>query len=257
MGTTDLRKFQEQQWHSQLLATLGEMLTGIANEVNNPLGSILLYSELLMAGEVSPQAREDLKVIHDEARRAARTVTDMLNYYREEKPEVRQLEINSILHDLVGTRRQSDKVRNVTLTLNLHKGMLSIEGNLSHLNHLFKNLIANAEEALAKTDGGNITLTTRKEREWVQILLTDDGPGIPPEYIQRIFYPFFTTKQASTGTGLGLSTCYNIVTRHKGLIHAKNNKTGGATITVEFPLADIPDRTPVHEDARGNGSLVA
>jgi len=257
MGITDLSKFQEQQQHSQLLATLEEMLTGIANEVNNPLGSILLYSELLMAGEVLPQAREDLKVIHDEARRAARTMTDLLNYYRQEKPEVSQLEVNGILYDLFGTRRQSDRVRNITLTLNLHKGMLPIEGNLSQLNQLFMNLMANAEEALAKTGGGSITLTTRREGEWVQILLTDDGPGIPPEYIQRIFYPFFTTKQASTGTGLGLSTCYKIVTRHKGLIHAENNKTVGATITVEFPLADIPDKTPVHEDARGTGSLVA
>jgi signal transduction histidine kinase len=257
MGTTDLRKFQEQQRHSQLLATLGEMLTGIANEVNNPLGSILLYSELLMAGEASPQTREDLKVIHDEARRAARTMTDLLKYYRQGKLEVCSLEINGILHDLFGTRRQSDRVRNITITLNLHKGDLPVEGNLSQLNQLFLNLMVNAEEALTKTNGGSITLTTRREGEWVQILLTDDGPGIPPEYLQRIFYPFFTTKQASTGTGLGLSTCYNIVTRHKGLIYAKNNETGGATITVEFPLADIPDKTPVHEDARGTGSLVA
>ena len=255
MGITELRKSQEQQRHSQLLATLGEMLTGIANEVNNPLGSILLYSELLMAGEVTPQTREDLKVIHDEARRAARTMTDLLNYYQQKESEVRPLEINGILYDLFGTRHQSDRVRNITLTLNLHEGALPVEGNLSQLNQLFMNLMANAEEALAKTGGGSITLTTRKEGEWVQILLTDDGPGIPPEYLQRIFYPFFTTKQASTGTGLGLSTCYNIVTWHKGLIHAENNKTGGATVTVEFPLADIPDKIPVHEDTRDTGSF--
>ncbi len=257
MGITDLRKFQEQQQHSQLLATLSEMLTGIANEVNNPLGSILLYSELLMAVEGSPQTKEDLKVIHDEARRAARTMTDLLNYYQQKEPEVRKLEINSILYDLFGARHQSDRVRNITLTLNLYKGALAVEGNLSQLNQLFMNLMANAEEALAKTNGGSITLTTQREGEWVQVLLTDDGPGIPPEYIQRIFYPFFTTKQASTGTGLGLTTCYNIVTRHNGLIYAKNNETGGATITVEFPLAVTPNKTPVHEDARGTGSLVA
>ena len=257
MGITDLRKVQEQLRHSQLLATLGEMLTGIANEVNNPLGSILLYSELLMTGEASPQTREDLKVIHDEARRAARTMTDLLNYYRQEKLDVCQLEINGILYDLFGARCHADRLCDITITFNLPDSTLPVEGNLSQLHQLFMNLMVNAEEALTKTGGGNITLTTRREGEWVQILFADDGPGIPPEYLQRIFYPFFTTKQAVAGTGLGLSTCYNIVTRHQGLIHAENNETGGATITVEFPLADTREKTPVHEDARRTDSLVA
>ena len=257
MVITDLRKEQEQLHHSQLLATLGEMLTGVANEVNNPLGSILLYSELLMAGEVLPQTREDLKVIHDEARRAARTMTDLLKYYRQEKPEVRQLEINGLLDDLFRTRCRTDKVLGITITFNLHNGPLPVEGNLSQLNQLFMNLIENAEEALTKTGGGNITITTRREGVWMQILIADDGPGIPQEYLQRIFYPFFTTKQAVTGTGLGLSTCYNIVTRHKGLIRAENDKTGGAIITVEFPLADICEKSPDHEGTRRTGSLVA
>jgi signal transduction histidine kinase len=242
MGITDLRKAHEQLQHSKLLATLGEMLTDIANEVNNPLGSILLYSELLMAGEVLPQAREDLKVIHDEARRAAKTMTDLLNYYRQEKPEVCQLEINKILNDLFRTRCQVDRMSGITITFNLHNEPLPVEGNLSQLNQLFINLIVNAEEALIKTGGGNITLTTRRESEWVQICFADNGLGIPPEYLQRIFYPFFTTKQAVAGTGLGLSTCYNIVTSHQGLISVENNKTGGATITVEFPLIDTCEK---------------
>lgn len=257
MGITDLRKAKEQLQHSRLLATLGEMLTGIANEVNNPLGSILLYSELLMAGEASPQTREDLKVIHDEARRAARTMTDLLNYYRQEKLEVHRLEINRVLDDLFRARCDAYRVRNITITFNLHNGPLPVEANLSQLNQLFTNLMTNAEEALTKTGRGNITLTTLREGEWVQILFADDGPGIPPEYLQRIFYPFFTTKQAVAGTGLGLSTCYNIVTNHKGLIHAANNEKGGTTIIVEFPLADTREKTPVSEDARRTGSLVA
>ncbi len=257
MGITDLRKVQEQLRHSQLLATLGEMLTGIANEVNNPLGSILLYSELLMAGEVSPQTKEDLKIIHEEARRAARTMTDLLNYYRQEKPEVRQLEINRVLNDLFHARCHTNRVCDITITFNLHNGPLPVAGDLSQLNQLFTNLMVNAEEALTKTGRGNITLTTRREGEWVQVLFSDDGPGISPEYLQRIFYPFFTTKQAVAGSGLGLSTCHNIVTSHQGLIRAENNETGGATFTVEFPLADTHERTPVHEDIRTTGSLVA
>ena len=255
--TRDLRKVQEQLRRSQMLATLGEMLTGIANEVNNPLGSILLYSELLMAGEVSSQMKEDLKVIHEEAGRAARTMTDLLNYYRQEKPEVCQLEINSILNDLFLTRFNTDRVHGIKTNLNLRDSPLTIEGNLSQLNQLFTNLIVNAEEAVTKSGGGNITITTRREGEWAQVMFIDDGPGIPPKHLERIFYPFFTTKQAADGTGLGLSTCCNIATTHKGLIHAENNKTGGAAITVEFPLADIYEKPKIYEDTRRTDLLVA
>lgn len=257
MGIADLRKVQEQRQHSQLLATLGEMLTGIANEVNNPLGSILLYSELLMAGDLSPQTKEDLKVIHDEARRAARTMSDLLNYYRQEQPTVQRLDINCVLDDLFRTRCRADRARHINITLNLHDRPLTVEGDLSQLNQVFMHLMANAEEALTKTGGGSITVTTRREGGWVQVLFTDDGPGIPRPHMQRIFHPFFTTKQAVSGSGLGLSTCYNVITRHKGLIRAKNNETGGTTIIVELPLADTCEKTPSNRETEITGSLVA
>jgi signal transduction histidine kinase len=257
MGIADLRKAQEQRQHSQLLATLGEMLTGIANEVNNPLGSILLYSELLMAGDLSPQTKEDLKVIHDEARRAARTISDLLNYHRQEEPEVERLEINSVLDDLFRMRCHVDRARNITITLNPYDRPLPVEGNLSQLNQVFLNLMANAEEALIQTGGGSITIITWREGEWVQILFADDGPGIPRQHLQRVFHPFFTTKRAATGSGLGLSTCYNIITRHKGLIRAENNEAGGATIIVELPLAYTCEKTPLPAETGITGSLVA
>ncbi|HEY40810.1 MAG TPA: HAMP domain-containing histidine kinase [Dehalococcoidia bacterium] len=257
MGIADQKKVQEQRQNSQLLATLGEMLTGIANEVNNPLGSILLYSELLMAGDLSPQTKEDLKVIHDEARRAARTMSDLLNYHRQEKSDIQQLEINRVLGDLFRTRRYKDGACDITVTLNLHDRPLLVEGDLSQLNRVFMNLMSNAEEALTKIGGGNITVTTRKAGEWVQISFTDDGPGIPQENLQRIFYPFFTTKQAVFGSGLGLSTCYSIITRYKGLIHARNNEEDGATIIVELPLTDTCEKTPSPREAGITGSLVA
>jgi two-component system NtrC family sensor kinase len=259
MGTRELRKAQEQLLHSQVLATLGEILTGIANEVNNPLGSILLYSELLMAGEVSPQTKDDLKIIHEEARRAARTMTDLLNYYRQEEPEVCRLEINCLLNDLFLTRFNADREHDININLDLWDSPLTIEGNLAQLNQLFTNLITNAEEAVTKTGGGHITIATRREGEWIRVLFIDDGPGIPPEYLKRIFHPFFTTKQATTGTGLSLSTCYNIVTSHKGLIYAENNETTGAVITVEFPLVDIDiyEKTKTHEGTRKTDLLVA
>jgi signal transduction histidine kinase len=256
MGIVDLKKVQEQRQHSQLLATLEEMLTGIANEVNNPLGSILLYSELLMAGDISPQTKEDLKVIHDEARRAARAMSDLLNCHRQEQPEVQQLEMNRILDDLLRTRCRADTVCGITITFNPYDRLLPVEGDLSQLNQVFMNLMANAEEAVIQTGGGSITITTRREGEWVQVLFADDGPGIPQQQLQRVFHPFFTTKRAATGSGLGLSTCYNIITRHKGLIRAENNEAGGATIIVELPLAYTCEKAPLPAETGTTGSMV-
>lgn len=256
MEITDLKKIQEQSRHSQLLTTLGEMMASIANEVNNPLGSILLYSELLMAGDTSPQTKKDLKVIHDEARRAARAMTYLLTYCRQERAELRCLDMNRILDNLLRRCRHSETAHNVTIATDLQDGPLPVKGDSSQLNQLFMNLILNAEEALKQADGGHITVTTRREGEWVKISITDDGPGILPENLQQIFYPFFTTKQTGEGAGLGLSTCYGIVTSHKGLISAENNKTGGATFTVELPMADAREKTRISEDTRIAGSLV-
>ena len=104
------------------------------------------------------------------------------------------------------------------------------------------NLILNAEEALEESNGGNILITTRKDDEWAKISVADNGPGISPENLQQIFYPFFTTKPTGKGTGLGLSTCYGIVTAHKGLIRAETNETGGATFVIELPLAKVRKR---------------
>lgn len=256
MDIADLRKVQEQSRHSKFLTTLGEMMASIANEVNNPLGSILLYSELLMAGDTSPQTKKDLKVVHDEARRAARAVTYLLIYCRQERSELHYLDVNGILENLLGRRRHLETTPNITMTSDLQDDPLLVKGDLSQINQLFMNLILNAEKALKQVDGGHITVTTRREGEWVKISITDDGPGIPPENLQQIFYPFFTIKQTGEGSGLGLSTCYSIVTSHKGLIHAENNETGGATFTVELPLADIPEKTRISEDSRIAGSLV-
>jgi len=256
MEITDLRKLREQSRQSQLLATLREMMAGIANEVNNPLGSILLYSELLMAGDVSPQTQKDLKVIHDEAKRAAKAMTYLLTYCQQERPELRYLDINRILEKLLRMRHHSETAHNITITTDFQYGLLPVKGEPSQLNQLFMNLIVNAEESLKQVDGGHITVTTRREGKWVKISITDDGPGIPPENLRQIFYPFFTTKQNGEGSGLGLSTCHGIATSHKGLIHAENNRTGGATFIVELPLAEAPEKTRTSEDARMAGSLV-
>ncbi|HEY32391.1 MAG TPA: PAS domain S-box protein [Dehalococcoidia bacterium] len=234
---TELRKTQDQLQHSQLLASLGEMTAGIAHEVNNPLGSVLLYSELLMAGETPRPIKRDLKVIHDEAKRAARIMTDLLTYSRRMGSQGRRLDLHKVLKKVIEMRRYAETVRNISVSIDLWDEPLYVNGNSSQLVQLLMNLMLNAEEALEDLNGGNILITTRTNGEWARISVADDGPGIPQENLQQIFYPFFTTKPVGKGTGLGLSTCYGIVTAHKGLIRAENNDMGGATFIVELPLA--------------------
>ncbi|UCB43814.1 MAG: PAS domain S-box protein [Dehalococcoidales bacterium] len=234
---TELRKAQDQLQQSQLLASLGEMTAGIAHEVNNPLGSVLLYSELLMAGDAPRPIKKDLKVIHDEAKRAARIMTDLLTYSRRMDSQGRRIDLHKVLKKVIEMRRYAETVRNISVNTDLYDGPLYVTGNSSQIVQLLMNLMLNAEEALEESNGGNISVTTRTNEEWAKISIADNGPGIPQENLQQIFYPFFTTKPIGKGTGLGLSTCYGIVTAHKGLIRAENNKTGGATFIVELPLA--------------------
>jgi len=243
---TELRKAQDQLQHSHLLSSLGEMTAGIAHEVNNPLGSVLLYSELLMAGNVATQTRKDLKVIHDEAKRAARIMTDLLTYSRKVKYQVRRLDLHRILSKLLEMRRYTERVHNIAVATDFAEGPLWVRGDSSHLKQLFMHLMLNAEEAVKDGGGGHIEVTTRRDGEWARISVSDDGGGIPPEHLRQVFYPFFTTKDVGDGTGLGLSTCYGIVTNHNGLIRAENNDAGGAAFIVELPLAkDQKRRAPV------------
>ncbi len=248
---TELKKTQEQLQHSQLLASLGEMTAGIAHEVNNPLGSVLLYSELLLADEARPQIRKDLRVIRDEARRASRIMSDLLTYGRRTPSGSRRIDVHRVIRKVLDMRRYEQRVVNITVEDDLADGPLHVYGDVSQLTQLFVNLILNAEEALAEGDGHLIRVSSRVEGDWARIAVTDDGTGIPEELIKQVFYPFFTTKQADKGTGLGLSTCYGIVTAHNGLISVENNEMGGVTFSVELPLGKPRTRRTLAGKSRG------
>ena len=234
---TELRKTREHLQHSQVLASLGEMTAGIAHEVNNPLGSILLYSELLVASDIQPRVRKDLRIIHDEAKRAAQVMTDLLAYSRKVKPQTRRLDLHKVLKKLVSMRRYSQKVQNITVETDFQPAPLYVSGDSARLRQLFMNLVLNAEEAVKECAERRIKISASTEGDWAKIAIADTGQGIPQENLKQIFYPFFTTKATGEGTGLGLSTCYGIVTDHHGLIVARNNPEGGATFVVDLPLA--------------------
>ncbi len=234
---TERKQMEEQLHHSQVLASLGQMTAGIAHEVGNPLASILLYSEMAAGGDdVSRQTKKDLKVIQKEAKRAGTLMKDLLIYSRKIGPTMRRMDLNGVIEKVIGLRQYQEKVHNINLTTDLLKARLNVSGDVSQLTQVFLNLILNAEEAVKDKGNGNITISSSVEGGWVKASVSDDGPGIPKENLDKIFLPFFTTKAIGEGTGLGLSTCFGIVSEHDGLINAINNEDGGATFTVQLPV---------------------
>lgn len=254
---TETKKVHEQLQHTRLMVSLGEMTAGIAHEVNNPLGSILLYSELIMASDVPPALKKDLKIIHDEAKRATKIMTDLLIYGRRAKPHMRRVNIHYLLDKALGMRRYQQRLKNIMVYTDYSAEPLYTIGDSMQLVQVFMNIILNAEEALKHVENRKISIKTRANSKWVKVIIADNGSGIPVENLNQVFYPFYTTKPTGEGTGLGLSTSYGIVTEHKGLIHAENNEEGGATFVVELPLAQNKTKKGLpNADQKGASSNV-
>ena len=234
---TEMKTVQKQLQQASLLASLGEMTAGIAHEVNNPLSSILLYSELLMAGDIHPKMRKDLKLIHDEAERAARTMSELLNYARGIDTSVRRVNINNLVKKVLEVRSYQHGVKNIRVIRRLSSAPLYALGDANQLTQVIMNIVMNAEDALGEKRGGDIIITTESGSKWGRLIISDTGKGISEESLQKIFFPFFTTKKHTQRSGLGLSVCYGIITRHHGFIRAESNQDGGATFIVELPVS--------------------
>ncbi|UCC16470.1 MAG: PAS domain S-box protein [Dehalococcoidales bacterium] len=234
---TERIRIEDQLKQSELLASLGKMTAGIAHEVNNPLGSILLYSELMMNSEIPVEVKKDLKVIHDEARRAARIMSDLLTYSLGGSNNIRKVDLHQVLRKVLDMRLYTQTIHNIDVSISLIDGPLYIFGDKAQLSQVFMNIMLNAEEALDESSGGNIYIETSVDDDWARVAISDAGTGIPEENLSQVFYPVFPPKDIGEGTGLGLSTCYGIGTSHGGLIRAENNNMGGATIVIELPKA--------------------
>lgn len=231
---TEKMKMTEQIKQTQVLASLGSMTTAIAHEVNNPLGSILLLSELLLKDDKISHIKKDLMIIHNEAKRAAKIMSILLTYKNNHVTNNRRLNLTRIIRKVLDIRQYGRKVSNINLYTNLPETTVYVKGNSSQLAQVFMNILINAEEAVKAKKAGRINVDVTNDQEWIKVSVSDNGTGIPDENFEKIFLPFFTTKKG--GTGFGLSTCYQIVTAHNGLIHAENNEMGGVTVTIELPV---------------------
>ena len=234
---TEQKQQNERLMMTDRLASLGELASGAAHELNNPLTSIIGFSQLLMERETPDDIREDLKLIHSEAQRAVSVTNNLLSFARKHAP-VRQLNrINSIIEDVLELRAHEHKLNHIDVEKHLAPNLPEIMVDYFQMQQVLMNIIINAEYFMTKAhNGGTLTITTQKDSSTVRISIADDGPGIPPENLGRLFDPFFTTKEAGKGTGLGLSICHGIVTEHGGQIYVMSQLGKGATIFVELPI---------------------
>lgn len=235
---TEQKQQNERLIMADRLASLGELAAGTAHELNNPLTSIIGFSQLLMEKEVPDDIREDVKLINSEAQRAASVTRNLLTFARKHAP-VRELnQINNTIEDVLRLRAHQHKVNCIEVRRHLAPNLPRIMIDYYQMQQVLLNIIMNAEYFMIEAHKkGTLTIATKKQNgSTVRIAIADDGPGIPQENLRRIFDPFFTTKAAGKGTGLGLSICHGTVAEHGGQIYARSQPGEGATIFIELPI---------------------
>jgi PAS domain S-box-containing protein len=236
---TDAALMQAKLAHAERMATIGRLVSGVAHEVNNPLAAILGFTDLLLENpQVPVNAREDLQIILQETQRTKDIVQDLLSFARQ-RPVKRELaHINAVLRQTTKLRSYDFASHGVEVTEEYDENLPTVLGDAQQLQQVFLNLLNNAYDATEDAGHrGKIHLKTFHTGEWVEVTIRDNGTGITD--VERIFDPFYTTKQTGKGTGLGLSICYGIVRAHGGEIQCWNNTDGeGSTFSIRVPVAN-------------------
>jgi PAS domain S-box-containing protein len=235
---TDAVLLQAKLAHSERMATIGRLVSGVAHEVNNPLAAILGFTDLLLENPQVPiSAREDLQIILQETQRTKDIVQDLLSFARQRPVQREPVQVNTVLRQTIKLRSYDFASHGVEVTEEFDETLEPALGDAQQLQQVFLNILNNAYDAVQETGRrGRITIRTERGGNSVQVVVTDNGTGIADP--QHIFDPFYTTKQPGKGTGLGLSICYGIVRAHGGEIQCWNNTDGGgSTFVVRIPIA--------------------
>ena len=237
--TTDRHRLQDQLIQSEKMSAMGQLIAGVAHDLNNPLASVVGFSDYLAeAGEIPEALAEPLQVIRQEAERAATIVRNLLSFARKQEGERQSQAIRPLLESTLALLRNQLMALKVEAILEIEPGIPPLAVNANQIKQVFVNLIVNAAQAIAGTKrpaGGHIWITARRWLDGCSVSIADDGPGIAEELAQRVFEPFFTTKPEGQGTGLGLSISQGIVKEHGGRITLDSAPNQGATFTVELP----------------------
>ena len=259
---SERRKVGEQLRRAEKLSALGQLIAGVAHELNNPLAVVIGYSEILAGkSDLDKETIDDIHRIHHESQRASRIVRDLLSFARPSEPQKKAVNINRLVASVLETQEARLEAAGIQLDQHLIDVLSTTKADPGQIEQILVNLIGNAIHVLSERPKPRVlTIRTEEEGNYIRMIVADNGPGIPSDIIGRIFDPFFTTKPLGKGTGLGLTISNTIIQEHRGKILVENQPTGGAKFTVELPVvqcAETPtaDRPP--RETKPQGALAA
>jgi PAS domain S-box-containing protein len=233
----DVRAARKHLVQAEKLSAMGELVSGVAHELNNPLAGVLGYSQLLMRGPMEPRQQKAIDRIFESALRCQKIVQNLLAFARRYPSEKRHLGLNGIVEKTLDLKEYQLRVNNVKVVKRLDPDLPKTMLDFNQIQQVLLNVINNAQQAMASHRGqGTLTITTSTRDGRILLEISDDGPGIPGDLLGKIFDPFFTTKPVGEGTGLGLSVSYGIVKDHGGRISADSAIGQGATISIDVPI---------------------
>jgi PAS domain S-box-containing protein len=239
---TERNKMQVQLIEQDRLASIGQLTAGVAHELNNPLTSVIGYSGLLRERDLPADIKDDIIIIHNEAERAGKIITNLLTFARKHGEGKSPTDINEVIERTLALRVGEHRLHNIKTITRLAGDLPALLVNSFQLQQVFLNIIINAEYFMLKAHNkGTLTIITERADDFIRIKITDDGPGILKKDLNHIFNPFFTTKEVGEGTGLGLSICHGIITEHGGRIRAESKQGEGATFIIELPVEKSSD----------------
>jgi signal transduction histidine kinase len=232
---------RQQLIQADKLTALGELVAGVAHEINNPLSAVMGWTQLLLSRDPAPEFRRRLETMYTEEERMARIVKNLLTFARKHPPEKKYLGLNGIIEKTLELKAYHFKVNQIRIAKDLQPDLPMTLIDFHQIQQVLLNLFTNAEQAMAESGkGGTLRITTRRVQDSIEALVADTGPGIPEEIRGRVFEPFFTTKKEGKGTGLGLSLCFGIVQEHGGTISLDSREGAGTTFIVRLPISRAP-----------------